>query len=194
MNVGVTCHSYWSYFYIFICPLATPLLWPAFLPFGPISLSSPFQDGTIAPPLLALIYRKTFTVCPPHLRKENSRIRRADCIHCAKLFYMRNLHICSSWYLQGILTPIACQYREDCTLWHFHSSITKSYRYFSVSMAFSVISFHNKLLPCWLCTHCRTPFFFFFGNSIISWLSPLYSRHPLSISYVGSSYTWISLS
>ena len=128
---------------------------------GPISLSAPFQDGTIAPLLLALIYRKTFTVCPPYLRKENSRIRRADCMHSAKLFYIRNLHICSSWYLQGILTPIACQYREDCTLWHFHSSITKSYRYFSVSMAFSVISFHNKLLPCWLCTHRKTHTSFF---------------------------------
>ena len=121
------------------------------------------------PPLLALIYRKTFAVCPPYLRNKNSRIRRADCIHCANPFYIRNLSICSSWYLQGILKPITCQYSEGCTLWHFHSSITKSYRYFSVSMIFSIISFHDKILLCWLCMHHKTHFFF--CNSIISWLS-----------------------
>lgn len=129
-------------------------------PFQPHFSSSPFQDGTIVPPLLALIYRKTFTVCPPYLRNKNSQIRGADCIHCAKPFYIRNLSICSSWYLQGILKPITCQYREGCTLWHFHSSTTKSYGYFSVSMIFSIISFHDKILPCWLCTHHKTHFFF----------------------------------
>ena len=151
MNVRVTWHSYWSYFCIFICPLATPLIRSAFLSFSPIFLSSPFQDGTIAPPLLALIYRKTFTVYPPYLQNKNSRIRRADCIHCAKPFYIRNLSICSSWYLQGILTPTACQYREDCTVAFpltYYQILQILFRYFSVSMTFSVISFHNKILPC----------------------------------------------
>lgn len=193
MNVRVTWHSYWSYFCIFICPLATPLLRSAFLSFSPIFVSCPFQDGTIAPPLLALIYRKTFTVCPPYLQNENSQIRRADCIHCAKPFYIRTLSICSSWYLQGTLTPAACQYREDCALWHFHSPVTKSYRYFSISMTFSAIySIIRYSLASYALVIRHT--FFFSCNSIISWLSPLYSRHPLSISYGGSSYTWISLS